>query len=176
VDTIGFDIDGVLYDIHRVTYTELRARHNLNVSLVEFWCEDGYKNNYTEKFWENFYKIPILYEKTPPNKDIIDTVNYLSNKYNICYITSRPDEVRFVTGWWLKSYKFPNYDNVFFSNNKTIDIRKNKCIYFIEDQWIQDKIDKMNKITNVVLVDRVYNRHIEGVPRIQRLSELKNLL
>lgn len=176
MDTIGFDIDGVLYDIHRIVYTELVAHHNLSISFNDFWGEDGYKNNYTEKFWENFYQIAILYDRAPPIRGSLDVVKHLADKYNICYITSRPDEVRFVTNYWLKYYKFPNYDNVSFSKNKAVDIRKKKCFYFIEDQWVQEVINEMDKLTNVILVDKIYNRHITGVPRIKNIEELKDLL
>jgi len=174
MNTIGFDIDGVLYPVHKIAYTELVANHNLKIPFTKFW--EDYKKYYSKIFWDNFFKLPFLYERAVPTKEILDTVNYLSNKYNIVYITSRPKDVKFVTKWWLKNYKFPNYDNIFFSKDKTIEIRKNKCLYFIEDRGKQEEIDGMNKITNVILVNQVWNKHITGVPRIQELNELKELL
>jgi uncharacterized HAD superfamily protein len=106
----------------------------------------------------------------------MDTVNYLANKYNICYITARPREAKMVTIQWLRRYKFPNNENLYFSEDKTIDLRTNNCTYFIEDHWKQEVIDRLNKVTNVILVDRLYNKHITGVPRIKELKELKTLL
>jgi uncharacterized HAD superfamily protein len=146
------------------------------VPFIDFWSDNGYKKQYSENFWDNFYKIPILYERATPINGALETIEYLSKKYNICYITSRPKEIEFVTRYWMRSYKFPNYESLYFSENKTIEIRKYKCLYFIEDQWIQNKVDEMNKLTNIILVDRIYNKHITGVPRIYNLRELKELL
>lgn len=174
MDTIGFDIDGVLYDIHTAAYTELIAFHGLTIPFSKFW--GNYKSYYSEKFYNSFFKIPILYDSMLPISGSIETLNYLAGKYNLCYITARPQEVKYVTKKWLKTNKFPYYENVEFSKNKEVEIRSNNCKYFIEDCWVQDKVDSMSKITNLILVNAVYNRDIINVPKIRLISELKLLL
>ena len=174
MDTIGFDVDGVLYDIHVPVYTELVAFHGLNESFNIFW--ENYRDYYTEKFYDSLFRISILYDKLPPVNGAVDTLNYLASKYKICYITSRPKEVESITRYWLRNYKFPYYDNVEFSKDKSIEIRQHNCKYFIEDHWNQSIVDKLSKITNLILVSRIYNKEIYGVPRIGSVTELNNLL
>jgi len=174
METIGFDLDGVLYDFHVAAYTELVAFHGLDVSFNIFW--DDYQSYYSEKFFSNFVKISILYNRLTPITGSVDTLNYLANKYNICYITSRPDDVVNITKYWLKYYNFPNYDNIEFSTDKSIEIRQHNCKYFIEDMWKQETVNKLAKITNLILVSKIHNRNIYGVPRISSVTELNYLL
>jgi uncharacterized HAD superfamily protein len=174
METIGFDLDGVLYDIINPSYIELISFYDLKIPFNTFW--KNHKNYYDEKFWENFFRIPILYEKSFPEDGAVDTLYELSKKYNIVYITARPLDVKFVTQYWLKKNKFPNHENLEFSNNKTVEVRQHNCKYFIEDNYEQEKIDALSKITNVLLVNQIYNEHINNVIKINSVNELKYLL
>ena len=175
METIGFDLDGVIYNIHPVAYTELVANWGLSVSEYNFWS--NYKSFYTENFYAQFFQLPFLYCRSVPSRDVRETLDYIATKYRLCYITSRNEHaLRFVTESWMKKYDLPYRTNLEFSKNKSIEIRMYDCSYFVEDQWVQWKIDKINKITNLILVDAIYNKHIINVPRIRSIKELQTLL
>lgn len=174
METIGFDLDGVLYPVTIPAYTYLVANCDLKLSFFEFW--EDYTQHYSEIFYDNLFKISTLYDCILPTKNILNTLNYLSKKYNICYITARPKSIESVTRAYLKRYNFPNFSNIEFSNDKSIEIRTNRCLFFIEDCWEQEKIDSYNKVTNIILMDQIYNKHIINVLRIKNLNELKELL
>ncbi len=172
MDTLGFDMDGVLYDWHGQVYTHLTIHHGLTTPASEFWpvADDVYE----DMFWHNLASIPTIYERALPHAGVLDTVNNLSRKYNIVYITKRPLAVERVTRQWLKTYKFPNYDNVFLTDDKSITVRYHNCKFYVEDR---DKhIEELRNLTNVIVMNRDWNKSYSDLPTIDHITELEELL
>jgi len=171
-ECIGFDLDGVLYDWHGVVYQHLCIFHKLNIDYKTFWTEAT--NIYSDNFWNGIERIVTLYGKLPPSDSLLDTLNYLARKYNIIYVTSRPEEVEKSTRHYLERWSFPEYDQVFFYKDKTIPVRKSQCSYFVEDKV--DNILQLENHTNVIIKSQPWNKQLEGFIRIFSIEELKGLL
>lgn len=174
--TIGFDLDGVIYDFHRVAYEHLKFYHGVTQDFTTFWREEQNGGRYfSEVFWENFLKIPILYESTIiPERDL-DLLNELANKYNIIYVTHRPPEIESATDAWFRNNKIPYRNNVYFSEDKSIPIIQNQCLYFVDDMI--KNIITLEKVTNAILLKKVWHgKDYLNYTYIENLGDLKILL
>lgn len=172
MDTLGFDLDGVLYDWHGQAYTHLTIFNGLTTPASEFWpvADDAYG----DLFWQNISRIPTLYERALPLSGVLDTLNNLSKKYNIVYITARDKVVERVTRQWLRTYKFPNYDNVFLTDDKSITVRYHNCKFYVEDR---DKhIEELRNLTTVIVMNRDWNKSYPDLPTIDDITDLEELL
>lgn len=172
MNTLGFDLDGVLYDWHSQVYQYLTVYNNLTTPFSEFWSVVD--EDYGELFWKNLASIPTIYETAFPLAGTLDTLNRLSKKYNIVYITARPKAVEYVTKRWLETYKFPNYDNIFLTDDKTITVRYHNCKFYVEDR---DKhIEELRNLTNIIVMNRFWNKDYKNLPMIDHITDLEKLL
>lgn len=172
MDTLGFDLDGVLYDWHGQIYQHLTIHHKVTTPYLEFWPVAD--EAFGDLFWKNLSHIPTIYERAFPLPGVLNTLNSLSSKYNIVYITVRPKAVELVTRRWLKTHKFPNYDNVFLTDDKTLTVRYHNCKFYVEDR---DKhIEELQNLTNVIVMNQIWNKNYPNLFTINYITELEELL
>ena len=171
ISNIGFDIDGVLYPWHKAVDTYLKAYCSIDVGL------DLWKNPMkyiTPQFADNLCKMEDLYTKFMPDKEMLDVLWSLSEKYGIYYITSRPDEVKTVSEMYFQKYGFPQNYNLTFTKDKPFWVKYYEIDLFVEDR---DKFAlELKDITNVVIVRQPWNeelwneftniRHIGELPKV----------
>lgn len=170
--TIGFDIDGVLYDFQTAVFDHLTMYHKLVQDYTEFWREErDNRGRFSNVFWENIIKVPILYELFDMSPSDLDVLNTLSKDFKIIYVTHRPKEVKFTTEMWFKRNELPYKENLYFAGDKSIPILENQCEYFIDDSV--HVIEKLQGITNAILRKRQWHteEHLK-YPYISSLSEL----
>ena len=172
MDTLGFDLDGVLYDWHSNSYNYLVHYHKLDMPFREFW--EGGHTQFSEELWSNIAKIPVLYERSFPFPGIVSVLNRLNSKYNIVYITKRPITVRRVTERWLATHKFPNYDNVYLTKDKPSLVRYHNCKFYVEDR--DTHIEELRNLTNIIVMNRYWNKNYPDLPTIDYIDELEELL
>lgn len=167
---IGFDLDGVIYDWHLAVFSFLKSELELPVESVEkiFDVSDS------EIFWDNIISLPFLYNKFSPRDAEVEFINKLSKEHTIFYITYRPKHVFLTTYKWLKTYKYPDVDNLIFSENKSIDIRINDISLFLEDRpYI---VEQIKNVTNCILMNRFYNYDYEYDKRINNIFEMEKFI
>lgn len=169
---IGFDIDGVLYDWHRVAHDYARNFLGVESSYENFW--KGMRAVYGKIWKNNLVGVRHLYEKLAVYKDVIDTLNYFSKNNALYYITHRDAiELGFVTEVWMDRNKIPQSYNLFFTKDKRIEISKLELDYFIEDK---DTPDYRN-FTNMILVKKLWNKKSwDKYTTIDHLSDLKEII
>jgi hypothetical protein len=177
METIGFDIDGVLYPWQRVAYSWLRANRGITTPYLQFWngsMEDIFPPG-TRKF---LIGIESLYGSAVPDRGVVETLDLLSKDYNICYITSRPKSMTLVTEEWFDKYKLPCAYNLVVGVPKTIAVRLFNCKYYVEDRI--KYIEELKNITNIIVMRQPWNfdywdslavDYVDEIPKL--LEELK---
>lgn len=172
---IGFDLDGVLYDWHRVAYDwMISVNENFDVPFAEFWTEwlDQDENHMLADF---LMKAPNLVTKIIMSEPMREMLWGLAENNEIFYITARPQEVHFGTRWWIKSSKVPNPENLIFAKDKLPHIIENDIDYFIEDSTKQALA--LQNHTRIILVEKPWNVIIqEEFPTIFSVLELPELM
>ena len=170
--TIGFDIDGVLYDFQLALYNHLTVFHGLSQNFKNFWTEEraGY-SIFKKEFWHNMVRIPPLYEVFDIKESDKIVLDKLAKKFELIYVTHRPNEIKFVTDEWFGRNEIPYFYNIYFVKDKSIPISKHQCIYFIDDDV--RNIVELENITNAILFKREWHTDENlKYPYISNLGEL----
>ena len=172
IKNIGFDIDGVLYPWHTAVDTYLKAYCNIDAGI------DLWKNPLkyiSPQFADNLCRMEDLCTKFIPDKDMLDVLWKLSEKHNIYYITSRPDDVKTATEMYFQKYGFPQNYNLTFTKDKSFWVKYYEIDLFVEDR---DKFAlELKDITNVVLVRQPWNEELwSDFANIRHIGELPKLL
>jgi len=174
--TIGFDIDGVLYKYHEAAYRHLKHYHGVTEDYTTFWKEQvAGTGRFSETFWDNFSKIPVLYEVFIMLEENLNILSNLAKSYEIIYVTHRPIDVKFATIEWFKYNKLPYADNIYFVEDKTIPVLRHQCKYFVDDTI--KNIVELEKVTNAILMKKPWhtNEYL-NYTYIENLKELEILL
>ena len=146
---IGFDLDGVLYDWHNATYEY--AVDFLGVKdTMEVFYRGSTEHIYPEMFWSNIIRIPFLYTKYGIKKELSKMLDKLAKNNELFYITHRPSEARLATNRWLEVNNIPYKENIIFTSNKSLEIRRNNIKLFIDDD--PRVIKALNNICNTIYV------------------------
>lgn len=155
---LGFDLDGVLYNWHQAAYDYLvRFCGLIDEPYEEFlFVKSKFLSNKPKLFVENLVRLEDLYYKFPAKKEDVDTLQKLSKKYTIVYVSARPQEVDFVTRKWLEDFNFPNYKEVYLAEDKVREIRYLGCNYYVEDMS-HFAVD-ISKVAEVFLMAKAYNK------------------
>lgn len=169
---IGIDIDGVLInddDYMLATLTKYCVDNNLDYLENPLGYENRKMKNWTkeidldyiEKFFWNYV------ENEPPRKYASEVIDMLKKEgHNIYIITSRKyctwkneigDKLRNLTIKWMQNNKIA-YNEIYFSEDKTEQIRNLKIDIMIEDSPIT--IPKFTKFTHVFCYDCRYNTEL----------------
>jgi hypothetical protein len=171
---IGLDLDGVLYDWHKALYNEMVLYEGITVDYRTFWLEIVPK--YSSMKAHNLTSLEHLYSNMPPTKELVDYVNYLCKKYDVFYLTSRPDCVKFTTRASMERWGFANLDKLYLVNGGKRDVvLREKPDVFVDDR---DKvIEELCDIVKVVVVAHPWNEKYQNVfPTIRNIMELESVL
>jgi 5'(3')-deoxyribonucleotidase len=169
---IGYDLDGVLYPWQEVVYENIHLFTKRPLEdYATFWNQQV--REFGDTFWNSILEYVPFYTQRGPIEDSLETVLELSKRYDTCYITSRPECIRYATKWWLDYYKFPCTDNLIFSREKQTIIRLEGVDIFVDDRT--EYMEKTKNICGAYLVDQDWNKgYID--PRVVRLYNIKELL
>lgn len=154
--TLGLDLDGVLYEWHKSIYDFFTRYKGYTGTLNEFWQIECLK--FDEDFWNYIIEVDIFYSDRSPTKDCEDFINVVKDKFEIYYITARPDYVKTTTEQYLRRHNFPFLDNLIFTHDKVNMARKLQLSYMLEDNIKQ--IEGLSKVTNAILIAQPYNKEI----------------
>jgi len=140
---IAVDVDGVVAENH----VEWLARYNRDYN--DTLTKDDWISWGIDKFVKpecglkiyNYLKDPTLYDNIKPISGALETINDLSKKYRIIYVTATPIEASGVKYNWLKKYNFITriQDYVECSDKSLI----------LADYLIDDNIDNIKTFSGV---------------------------
>lgn len=172
---IGFDIDGVLYDWHKVVYDwMLDSNKGFDVPYDNFWT-DWLDQDEQHMLADFLIKTPIFVTKIIMSDTMRNMLWTLAKDFELFYITARPKEVHFGTSWWIKTSRIPNPENLIFAKDKLPHIINHEIDYFIEDST-KNALALQNH-TRVILVEKPWNAIIqEEFPTIKSVNEVPNLM
>jgi uncharacterized HAD superfamily protein len=179
---LAFDIDGCmnyikedLFRIGEVYFQNFCIQYNpKGYYLKEMWC--GAPEKAYSEFWEKYgYEIYT----NPPRKDAVKLIKTIKElEISACYITTRDTTKEFshvsmgeITQKWLIEYgiELP----VYYCKHKEIVARELGVNLIVEDK--PDNIEKLQKVTNVLIFDHPYNEAMEG-NHIKRWDEISAYL
>ena len=157
--SIGVELDGTTYTWHQAVYEYYQVHKNYIGSYTNFWTNE-YKN-ITDAGWEFLINVDIFYSSQMPTEDCMNFLNNIKYRFDIYYLTSRPDYVKVTTEQFLKRYKFPFRDNLIFTNDKVSDARRLKLSYCLDD--MPHHVEALAKVTNVIMIAQPWNKGIWDV-------------
>lgn len=176
-DSIGFDLDGVLYNWHEIVYEELVNFHGLSQGYDEFWHDQVQnKTKFNKLFFQNLARIPTFCTALKIKDSDLDLLNKLHKRYNIYYITNRPKEVEISTCNWITREKLPQYENLIFTADKASKISELNIVAFTDDRL--NNVENIRRVCKTFLYSHPWNEGYEAdnVIRIYGLEELLNYL
>lgn len=166
-------MDGTLYDWHLSVYNYFKNFKNYTGTWTEFWTVETKKLD--DAWWKFLTENNILYSDRPPTDDCMYLLDWLKDRYEIFYITSRPDSVKLTTEQYLRRYKFPYQENLIFNKDKASEARLHKIVYALDD--FPASIDALSTVCNVVVMAKPWNREYwDKFPTIHNLKEFSNCL
>ncbi len=162
-------------------WIEMRIHHGEFRPFSEFYASfypTGRSKDYPETLMVYLASLEILYSRILPKKSVIQCVNSLAKKNEIYYLTSRPDHLKFVTGWTLKQWGFPSLENLIFSGRqaKSVYLNSLSADVFVEDMPNHAEDAIKNTSCRVFIVDQPHNTWYNGATRISSIVELESLL
>jgi 5'(3')-deoxyribonucleotidase len=172
-ESIGLDLDGVLYPWADAVATYCRMYKKYEGTDHEFWKHiDKYL---TPSEQDYIVTVQDLYYRFSPSPRLLKLLEALDKKFNIFYITARPPEVQMVTEKYLRDFKFPQKENLIFSKDKDVHARLLNLQYFVEDSV--RNAEKLKNICITFLVRTPYNEDYEGdLKVIDSVFELERIL
>lgn len=172
-ESIGLDLDGVLYDWCRAAHTYFRTYRNYTGTQYEF--ELNVANSMEKEFSDFLCSVNSLYDSIFPRKEVVELLWKLSGKYDIYYVTSRPTSAWRTTQKYFDTHNFPFSNHLIFEKDKATLVRLLKLDYFVEDSvgyleqiapltttfmvlhpYNQMYKDKFNTITSVLELERIF--------------------
>jgi len=139
----------------------------------EFWTE-GVKT-FSEDDWVYLLGIDTLYSDRFPTADCTNFLDSIKNRFDIYYVTSRPDSVRLTTEQYLKRFKFPFQENLIFQNDKVNVARLLGLSYAVDDR--AEQVESLSSVCTAIMVAKPWNKHIwNEYPTVFSLMEILNYL
>lgn len=170
---IGFDLDGTIYAWHEAVLTHINTYRDVPFSMEDLWTDFG--SLYSKMEQDYFVGLKHLYETRPPSKELMQLLNDLSTKYNLFYITCRKPELERVTRRFFKNYNFPYQENLYFTRDKTIEIRRFNIRVYVEDQL--QYAYPLQSFCKVYLVKQPYNtKGQQDFECIQSVLDMRRIL
>jgi len=177
---LGLDVDGCLYNfdgnlkkyIHESTGRPLEELPDADCwdFFIEQWglTLDEYK-----EFVISGILAGHIFRCGEPHEGCVDTIKNLYEDYEIIFITSRSgfgqtaEICKRATIDWLYDYDIP-WDGLIMAENKT-----NRGVHLLLDDAPHQVEEAMARFEPVVMFDRPWNRHVEGVDRIHDWPEFE---
>jgi uncharacterized HAD superfamily protein len=150
---LGLDLDGVIYPWHDALYTEMQIYENITCSKYEFWTK--VIGSYPKLKQEFLCSIEHLYGNQVPDKRMLPMLRRIAKDWEIYYITTRPPNVEFATQRFLEHYDFPYAENLYLSDDKTVEARAFGIDVFVEDRT--KNLDALSKFCRVIGVKQFWN-------------------
>jgi len=170
---IGLDLDGVLYSWHRSIYEYFHRFKGYEGTCTDFWTTE-YKK-FDEEWWNSIVTIDIFYSDRQPTKDCFNFLDNIKDRFEIYYITGRPNCVKTTTEQYLRRFKFPFRDNLIFSNDKVNVARLLKLSYAVDD--LPNQVESLSKVTRTIMVAQPYNKELwDTYTTVHSLTEILNYL
>ena len=148
------DLDGVVYRWHSAVYEYFKLYKDYQGTYNRLWSIDHKYIKDSE--WEFLTNIDFLYSCECPTPDCLSFLDNVKYRFDIYYVTNRPDYVKLTTEQYLRRYKFPFRYNLIFTQDKVNTARRLQADYFLEDRI--DNAEALRKVTNVVLMAQPYNK------------------
>jgi len=153
---MSLDLDGCFYEWHQAVYRYYQVNKNYPGTYTEFWSEE-YKN-ITPEGWTFLTNVDIFYSSQFPTKDCINFLNNVKYRFDLYYITSRPESVKVTTEQYLERYRFPFRDNLIFTDDKVNEVRRLKISYCIDDMPCH--IEALSKVSTIIIRAQPWNRDL----------------
>lgn len=170
---IGVDLDGVLYDWPMSVYGWHTNFKSYAGSFNDFWTKEIVK--FDPDWWKYICSLDILYSDRPPVSDCLLFLDRIKDRFEIYYITARPECVKTTTEQYLKRYKFPFQENLIFTDDKANVARRLKLNYAIDD--LPAHVEALHKVTKVFMIAKPWNVHIQDkYTTVKSLTEILALL
>ena len=172
---LGFDVDGVLYPWHEIIYNYMKYEEKETRDFTTFW-KDTVEMDYTTgmgKFWlEN----SLFLTQRDIKPEILETLNYLTEFYDIYYVTSRPKDNWSITDYWFRRNKLPQVDNLYcVDDGKLSTVLANEIDIYVEDR-IKHVLELKNH-TQIILIRQPWNEEIwDEISTIDSVTQLPELL
>jgi uncharacterized HAD superfamily protein len=174
-EVLAFDMDGVLYPWQEQFLRHLQVIHGYTGDMRDLFCEGRFFCSQSELWQDNMICTEFLYSQRPPLRETIELLNRLAEKFEIMYITSRPEDVRNTTEHYLKTYKFPCNESLIMSRDKVTEIRMAAPDYYVEDRG--DIAVAIDNFTKVFLFAQPWNeQYRDKFEVINNLVELESKL
>jgi len=166
---LGLDLDGVLYPFVKAVETFCRVNKSFSGTT------DDFHRNLSE-YWEKFnldwlVENAQLYQAFIPSQELMGILSRLADKYEIYYISSRPESVFRVTQKYLREYGFPNQENLYFSTDKETLARFFGLSYFVDDNVVY--AESLDRVCMSLLMSTPYNEKYHG--NYHRINTMKDL-
>jgi uncharacterized HAD superfamily protein len=172
MESIAFDLDGVLYPWDEALYTYYRVYKGYTGTQYEFSFA---LNTFPEEELEYLCTISHIYEAITPDKKLLISLNNIAKRYNIFYITARPECARKATEDYLKNYRFPFSENLILTKSKGIIARLLNLTYFVDDREFY--VEDAAKVSTAFLFERPWNiDKREGLNTIRSIQELERII
>jgi uncharacterized HAD superfamily protein len=172
-EKLGMDLDGVIYPFVKAVETYCRITYGYAGTTDEF-------ERNIDKYWKLYnldwiVESPNIYQKFIPEKKMMALIQDLSSKYQIFYVTSRPESLLRITEKYLRDYDFPQRNNLVFTQDKDVFARLVGLTYFVEDNV--ENACKLAKACMSFLVKTPYNDGATGNFKVlESVYDLRGLL
>lgn len=171
--TLGLDMDGVLYDWHQAIYVYYQYVMGFVGTYEEFWLDYWFSLSKEKQAY--IVSIPIPYDQIAATPQVLDFLNFASERGDIYYITSREEGLQTVTRRYLKRYDFPSQDNLIFTQDKASACSLYRVTHFVDDY--EKHVNACSEITKCYLMNKIWNTEAEGnFTRVHNLKELRELV
>jgi len=154
IERVGLDLDGVLYPWDKAIYTYFRCYRGYTGTQFQF-SNDLHKLIPWD-FKDFLLEVGPLYMTINPDLKVMHLLNDLAKKYELFYVTSRPEVVRLSTEKYLRIHNFPNKENLYFTNDKANLARYLELDYFIEDNIVN--AFNISKVCATYVVKQPWNQ------------------
>lgn len=101
-----------------------------------------------------------------PCSEYLPVINEMFSNKKLCILTSQPKPWRKYTEMWLQTHLNINYEVIYTKNPS------NKLRYLEYGDWLIDDNPNFDNFDQILLIDRIYNRHVNTKYRIKTPIEL----
>jgi 5'(3')-deoxyribonucleotidase len=167
-NVIAVDLDGVLANSHKLILRLLGKPADIN--LINSW---EYLSEFGNKFWEAYETAWMNFEDIEPTDDTLaDTFKTLQTIGVTCdVVTSRFANLRDVTEKWLRRNGII-YRNLIILPHTQADKSITGHKLYVDDNPVFAELHP----DIVILYDRPWNKHVNGVRRIHLFEDLIDVL
>ena len=171
--TVGFDLDGFLYDWHSVVQGYYKKFKGIDLPLDKFWTE--FIPGLDKQEQDYIISVPLFYYGISMHPAAVQFLDWADKNFTVFYVTSRPEDCLRVTEKYLRDHRFPQYENLIFSSDKQSVARLYKMQYFVDD-FIKH-VEPLSKVTTAILYAKPWNREAwDKYPTAHSYNEVRRFM